>query len=89
MLQVAYRRLEERRAAFQKQIKEQSIFTPFCFRLMLIESRLNIFQASKMREIISTLTADVDTLTAKLEREFEDVGKDNGSAARTKSVREQ
>jgi hypothetical protein len=51
---------------------------------MLVESRLNIFQANKMREIISALTADVDTLIAKLEREFQDIGKDNYSAARTK-----
>jgi hypothetical protein len=81
---VAYRRLEERRAVFQKQIKEQSISTPFYFRFMLIESRLNILQANKMREIIGALTTDVDTLIAKLEREFEDMGKDNGSAARTR-----
>ncbi|KAI0253572.1 hypothetical protein BJV78DRAFT_187311 [Lactifluus subvellereus] len=62
-LQVAHSRLEERRVAFQKQVKEQ---------------------ANKMREIISMLPADVDTLIAKLERKSEDVGKEDGSAARTK-----
>jgi hypothetical protein len=52
---------------------------------MSIEGWLHISQATKMREIISTLPADVDTVIAKLERELEDMGKDEGSGARTKS----
>jgi hypothetical protein len=51
---------------------------------MLIEGLAATFQANKMREIINTLPADVDTLIAKLERKFEDVGKGDGSATRTK-----
>jgi hypothetical protein len=81
---VAYGRLEERRTAFQKQVKEQSMFIIYYAKLVFIESWLHIFQATKMREIISTLPADVDTLIAKLEREFEDLGKDEGSGERTK-----
>jgi hypothetical protein len=37
-----------------------------------------------MRNIISTLPADMDTLIAKLEREFEDTGKGDGKSERTK-----
>jgi hypothetical protein len=53
-------------------------------RLTLIEGLAATLQANRMCEIISTLPADVNTLIEKLERKSEDVGKDGGSAARTK-----
>jgi hypothetical protein len=79
-LQMAYRCLEERCATFQRQTKNR-VYLRVSFRLKLIEGRLNISQANRMREITSTLTTDVDMLIAKPEREFEDTGKDNGSAS--------
>lgn len=81
---MAYSRLEERRAAFQKQVKEQSMSVLLTFMLTLIEGLAATVSADKMREIISTLPADVDTLIAKLERKFEDVGKGDGSAMKIK-----
>jgi hypothetical protein len=77
---MAYSRLEERH-----RVPEASQRTDYTYaRLMFIEDWLHICQATKMREIISTLPADVDTFIAKLEREFEDMGKDEGNGARTK-----
>jgi len=62
-LQVAYSRLEEKRAIFQKQVKEQT---------------------KKMREIINGLPVDVDTLLARVEKKYDDMGMVEGSLAKKK-----
>ncbi|KAN0116565.1 hypothetical protein V8E52_005709 [Russula decolorans] len=62
-LQAAYNHLEEKRATFQKRVKEQT---------------------NKMRDITSTLPADMNTLLAKLEKKYTDMDNDDGRTTKTK-----
>ena len=45
-------------------------------------------KANKMREIINGLPADVDTLLARLEKKYDDMGMVEGSSAKKKKRRE-
>ncbi|KAH9066227.1 hypothetical protein EDB87DRAFT_1678974 [Lactarius vividus] len=82
-LQAAYTRLEERRVAFQQQVKERSMIQ---FRVVPSwETDMPLIsEANKMREIISTLPGDVDELLSKLEKTYIDTNKDQGGVVKGK-----
>jgi hypothetical protein len=80
-----YSRLEEKRAAFQKRVKEQSTLLSICFLDAGAHVVEHLFvKANKMREIIDELPADVDALLARMEKKYDDRGMDEDSSGKKK-----
>ena len=78
-LRAAYRRLEEKRAIFHKQVEEQGTFSPFALDAgpHVVEHLFVI--ANRMREVIDEIPADIDTLLARSENGSNGMGMDEDS----------